>query len=549
MSAGRFYSLLILLALAAAIIVLRVADLTIIKRDFLLRQSDARIRRVVTIPAHRGMIVDRNNKPLAISTRVFAVWANPKEFHAEPKQLSELSALLGVSENTLRRRTADDSHTFVYLKRGVSPKTLEKIKAFKLAGLFWQPEYKRFYSEGEVVSHVVGFTNIDGAGQEGLELAYDNWLRGVPGKKEVIKDNVGHIVAELNSLQEPREGHHLRLTLDSRIQYIAYSALSQAVAENNAEAGSIVVLDADKGEVLAMANWPSFDPNHITGERDGSMRNRAVIDQFEPGSTIKPFAMAAFLASGKFSPEDKIETAPGWINVGGHVKKDVHNYGELTVEGVLVKSSNVGMSKMALEIEPESLWKMLHNFGFGERTFSGFPGEVQGNLPNYPVWRPVDTTSLAIGYGLSVTTLQLAEAYAVIANGGVKHPVRLIMRDQPLDSERVLSKEISDTVLGMLTDVVEVGTGRKAKVQGYHVAGKTGTARVAIDGGYDKHHYIGTFVGLAPATDPKLVVAVMVKNPQPQHYGGLVAAPAFAKVMAGALRLLAVAPDNLTKST
>lgn len=534
--------------LAATAIVWRMFDLHILERNFLLKQSNARIRRIVSIPAHRGMITDRNGKPLAISAQVKSVWVNPTEFSATEKNLETVSALLNLKKNSLKDLLNKYKRKhFVYLKRGISPELGEKISELNLDGLHQLNGYKRFYPEADVTAHIIGFTNVDDHGQEGIELAFDQQLHGVSGKKEVLKDRHGHIVAELDNLQEPQQGKDLTLSIDSNIQYLAYSELNKTIQKFNAQDGSIVVMDVTTGEVLAMVNLPSYNPNHIVHVGDGRLRNRAVTDQFEPGSTMKAFSMAVFLASGQFHPTDKIDTNPGWINLDRHIIKDVHNHGVLTVAEALQKSSNVGFALMASQINPESMWQTYHKLGFGEATYSGFPGEVPGNLTHKPKWSITDVASFSRGYGLAVTTLQLAHAYSTIANGGVEHPVSLLKLDRVAQGDRKLSEKVVATLTDMLESVTQKGgTATRARVSGYRVAGKTGTAYIAGQNGYDHRHYMASFIGFAPVSNPKLVVAVVVHNPSKiSHYGGVVAAPAFAKVMAGALRLLAVSPDNL----
>lgn len=543
----RYFILLSVLAVAGASLVWRISHLNITQRDFLLKQSDARIRRQIHIPAHRGMITDRHGKPLAISAQVFAVWVNPKLMTEKDESLKSLVNLLEIKKEVLEKKLNTD-RSFVYLKRGLSPEVSNKINALKLAGVFIQPEYKRFYPEAEVTSHVIGFTNIDDVGQEGIELAYNSYLRGIPGKKEVIKDRVGNIVDELRSIREPKEGHDLALSLDSRVQYLAYLELKKAMTEYNATAGSIVILDVETNEVLAMVNQPSFNPNHIVGAPDGRHRNRAVTDQFEPGSTMKAFTIVSILNSGKFKPADEIDTNPGWINLDGHVIEDVRNFETVSVVKAIEKSSNVAMCKMALELAPEDLTKTLRNVGFGESTYSGFPGEVAGQIADHRTWKPIEVATLSIGYGVATTTLQLAQAYSVLANHGVRHKVSLLKADESTRGARVLNSEVVDDVMQMLESVVKTGTGRRAKVKGYRVAGKTGTAHIAGANGYDQKRAIASFVGIAPVSKPKLVAAVVIFEPKPKHYGGLVAAPVFSKVMGGALRLLNVPPDDVVKS-
>lgn len=543
----RYWLLLTIMLFGAAAIISRLVYLDIINRDFLLQQSTSRIQRVVNIPAHRGMITDRNGKPLAISAQVNSVWVNPKEFSATYANTKHVADLLRLEQSSLAALLRKDAKRhFVYLKRGVSPELGSKLMQLNLPGLYIQNSYKRFYPQADVTAHIVGFTNIDDRGQEGIELAYDQQLRGIPGKKEVLKDRRGHIVAELNSIREPEEGQDLSLSLDSNIQYLAYSELAKTIEQFEAHDGSIVVLDVNTGEVLAMVNMPSFNPNNITDTSEGRLRNRAATDQFEPGSTIKAFSMAAILASGKFAPSDTIDTNPGWIRLEHHVIHDVHNHGVLTVAEALQKSSNVAMALMSKEIPAESMWQTFHNFGFGEVSYCGFPGEVAGTLTHKTLWSLTDVASFSRGYGLSVTTLQLAHAYAIMAAGGVDHGVSLLKVTRAGQGTRKLSAHVARQVNKMLHSVTEKGgTGRRARVSHYQVAGKTGTAYIAGRSGYDQKHYMSSFIGFAPVSKPKIVVAVVVHNPKKSHFGGLVAAPAFAKVMAGALRLLAVTPDDV----
>lgn len=541
----RYIILLTILSLVGLSLAWRIIYLNVLERDFLLKQSDARIRRQISIPAHRGMITDRYGKPLAISTQVFAIWANPKLMQSGEQDFSALSSYLGLKPSALKAKLNTEK-SFVYLKRGLSPELANKIKEMKLVGVFLQPEYKRFYPESDVMAHVVGFTNIDDKGTEGLELAFDSHLRGIPGKKEVIKDRMGNIVDELRSIREPKEGSDLTLSLDSRVQYIAYLELKEAMTQYSAKAGSIVVLDVDTNEVIAMVNLPSYNPNHILPAKDGRYRNRAITDQFEPGSTLKAFTMASILASGKFKPEDQINTEPGYISIDGHVIRDIHYFGPLTAADAIKKSSNVAIAKMAMQVPPKLLVKTLENVGFGEPTYCGFPGEVGGGISNHRTWKPIDIASLSIGYGVTATTLQMANAYGVLAAGGIKRPVRMIKSDEPIANERVLDAKLVEKVIAILESVTQKGgSGVRAQVSGYRVAGKTGTAHIAAGHGYDKDKVISSFIGIVPVSKPKFVTAVVIYEPKPSHYGGLVAAPVFSKVMTSALRILDVPPDDV----
>jgi cell division protein FtsI (penicillin-binding protein 3) len=541
---GRFYFFVVILALCLIALIWRMQDLSIHQRSFLQQQSDVRTIRVIDIPAHRGMITDRNSAPLAVSTPVDAIWINPQIFIATPEQLTELAKLLHISYHSLQNKISQNSgRYFVYLKRHVAPGLCDQVKALDISGLFFQREYRRYYPEAEVTAHILGFTNVDDRGQEGLELAYDSWLQGIPGKRKVLKDRLGHVVAVMNTIRDPQQGHDLALSIDRRIQYLAYLELKETVQKYHADSGSAVVLDVKTGEILAMANQPSYNPNdRPANEHDGRYRNRAVTDVFEPGSTMKTFSIASALESNKYKPSTEIDTNPGWYVIDGNTISDEGiNHKVLTVAGVLQKSSNIGIAKMTLSLQAQHLWNVLHAFGFGERTVSGFPGETAGSLVNHPIWRPFVLATLSFGYGVSVTPLQLADAYAVIATGGIKRPVTFIKVDNPPLGEEVISSKVAHQMLVMLESVIESGgTGIRASIPGYRVAGKTGTAYIAGLHGYNKERYVASFVGIAPVNDPRLVVAVVIKDPQDQHFGGLVAAPAFAHIMGKALRIMDV---------
>lgn len=542
----RFYFIVALLIVAGLCIVWRLFDLNVLQRSFLLKQSDARSVRDIQIPAYRGMITDRTGSPLAISSPVDAVWVNPKDYKATYAQELNLAKDLGLPFKYVARHTHDKRRGFVYLKRQNSPFVAQEVKDLAIPGVYLQREYKRFYPEGEVTAHVVGLTNIDDQGQEGLELAYQKWLSGQPGEREVIRDRKGHIIRNIAILKQPLQGHDLALSIDHRIQYIAYSVLKQAVAEYHAKSGSIVVLNDKTGEVLAMANAPSYNPNDRPKDHDGRYRNRAVTDMFEPGSVIKPFNIALALQSGRYTPDSVIDTSPGRMRIGNLVVKDDGlDYGRIDLTTVLQKSSNIGAAKILMSLPAKSYWDLLHRFGFGEITHSGFPGETPGRFVPQNKWYPTVVATLAYGYGIAVTTLQLAHAYGVLANHGVSEPVSLVKLDAVPQGTQVVSQDVAHEVVTMLEAVVERGgTGLHASIPHYRVAGKTGTAYISNGHGYDKHRYISSFVGMAPASDPQLVVAVVLKEPHGQHFGGLVSAPVFAKVMAASLRILDIAPDG-----
>ena len=545
----RFLVVMAILLLAVIALVSRLLYVNVIDRHFLLKQSKARIMRSVTIPAYRGIISDRLNVPLAISTPLQSIWLNPQIFKASDADFSNIMRQLQLNPVKTKQRIAraKKSHKeFMYLKRLNSPTLAKAVMDLHVTGVFSEREYKRFYPEGEVASQLVGLTNVDDQGQEGIELAYNRWLAGSPGKKEIIRDRLGRTVANVALLKNPVQGKNLALSIDHRIQYLAYRSLKEAVNKYHAQSGSVVVMDSQTGEVLAMVNQPSYNPNNRPSNTGGVYRNRALTDTFEPGSTMKPFTIALALKSGEYTPETTVDTNPGRMKVGGYeIKDDGLNYGVITLSEVLQKSSNIGAAKVMLTLSPQNFWRLLRDIGFGQRTQSGFPGEAPGTLVARSTWYPSVVAAMAYGYGIAVTTMQMAHAYQVLANLGQSVPVSLLkITDKPA-KKRVLAEDVAQKILAMLQNVVEKGTGTRAQVPGYTVAGKTGTAYIAGPKGYDKQRFIASFVGVAPATRPRLVVAVMVRDPKGQHFGGLVSAPVFAKVMAGSLRLLNIPPDNL----
>jgi cell division protein FtsI (penicillin-binding protein 3) len=545
---GRRAFLLLCLGLAAGVLVWRAVSLQVLDKEFLLTQGQARHLRTVTLPAHRGMIQDRNGEPLAISTPVESVWVNPQELADEQQRIPELTRLLELNTSAVQRQLASRAdREFLYLRRHIDPATAARVEALDIPGVYLQREYRRYYPDGEVTAHVVGFTNIDDAGQEGLELAYDEWLAGEPGAKRVIKDGKSHIVEDVESISLPSPGKDLRLSIDRRIQYLAYRELLAAIQEHQARAASAVVLDVRSGEVLAMVNQPSFNPNNRQNLRSSDMRNRAVTDVFEPGSTMKPFIAATALATGRYQPHTPVSTSPGWMRVGVNTVRDVHDYGDLDLTGVIRKSSNVGISKVALSLAAEDIWTNLSDLGFGVQTFSGFPGEASGLLPHFSGWNAIETATLSFGYGVSVTPLQLAQAYAVLAGDGVRRSITFLHDAGATEERRVMPAAITRAVRAMLEEAVGPdGTAPAARVPGYRVAGKTGTVRKSERGGYSDSKYLAVFAGMAPASDPRVVMVVMVDEPSGgKYYGGQVAAPVFSHVMAAALRLLAVPPDDV----
>ncbi|GIX27612.1 MAG: peptidoglycan synthetase [Burkholderiales bacterium] len=524
----------------------RAAYLQAVKTDFLQQKGEARFLRVVEVSAHRGRILDRHGEPLAVSTPVESVWASPEDVPQEGSVLGKLAAILEMDPRALLARIRENpDRGFVYLKRHLSPEAAARVAALQIEGVFLQREYRRYYPSGEAAAHLIGFTNVDDDGQEGIELAYQDLLKGVPGSRRVIKDRLGRVVEDVRSLREPKPGQDLTLSVDRRIQYLAYRELKQAVEKHRARAGGIVVLDSVTGEVLALANVPSYNPNDRAQAKPSRVRNRAVTDAFEPGSTLKPFTVAAALASGRYRSATPIDTRPGSLTIGPATVRDAHPHGILTVAEVVQKSSNVGAAKMALALPAKELWSTLERVGFGTPSGSGFPGEVSGRLRPYQSWRPIEQATLSYGHGISVSLLQLARAYTVFATDGRLLPVSFLKAEAPAAGERVFSPQVARAVRDMLELAVQPGgTAPSARVLGYRVAGKTGTAHKLVDGRYAPDLYVSSFVGFAPASRPRLVVAVMVDEPRAGgYYGGVVAAPVFARVVEGALRMLDVPPD------
>ena len=471
---GRRRFVIGLVLIAALVMVWRLFDLHILRKDFLQGQGDARALRVVSMAAHRGMIMDRHGEPLAISTPVDSVWANPRDIHFEGKQRIKLAKLLDMSSEQLGQRLAERSdREFVYLKRHVRPDLASEVMALKVPGISLQREYRRYYPTGEVSGHMLGFTNIDDIGQEGIELAYDDWLRGHDGSKRVLKDRLGHVIADVESIRQPEAGKPLYLSIDRRLQYLAYTELKAAVQKHKAKSASLVMMDVNTGEVLAMVNQPTFNPNNRKGLRGTLYRNRAVTDVFEPGSTMKPFTVSAALEAGLYETDTIIDTNPGFYNVGTNTVRDIRNYGSIDVASVISKSSNVGASKIALSLQPDQLWQVFNRVGFGDITNSGFPGESSGLLSDFQKWREIDRATLAFGYGLSVTPLQLAQAYTVFARKGKMQPATLLRIGEEQRAPEVIdvmSRKTARNVLRMLETVVTPeGTGANAQVHGYRV--------------------------------------------------------------------------------
>ena len=512
---------------------------------FLQQKGESRHTRVIEISATRGKIVDRNNEPLAISTPVESVAASPADVEMTREQTQRLGKLLNLGAADLKKKLADTNREFVYLKRQIPPEEAARVVALGIPGVFLQREYRRYYPAGDVTAHLIGFTDVDGKGQEALELAFESEIAGRAGSRRVLRDRLGHIVEDVESIATPQDGRTLRLSIDTKIQYLAYRELKAAVTAHRARAGGIVVLDVTTGEVLAIANVPSFNPNNRERFDPKRTRNRAVTDLFEPGSTLKPFTAAAALEAGTVRPESVIQTAPGHLAIGNRVIRDPHPQGALTVGQVIQKSSNIGAAKIALELKPEALWTLFNQVGFGVQPHSGFPGEVAGKLRAATTWRPIEQATMSYGHGISVSLLQLARSYLIFASDGELRPVTLVRRDAPPESTRVISPATARAVRRMLEMAVQPGgTAPRAQVVGYRIAGKTGTTHKIEGKGYALDKYVSSFVGFAPASKPRLIVAVMIDEPAAgQHYGGAVAAPVFSEVMAGALRMLATAPD------
>jgi len=548
----RFRVVIGLLAIMVGAICWRIIDLQVVDRDFLKGQGDARSLRHIPIPAHRGLITDRNGEPLAVSTPVTTLWANPKEMQASKDRWPQLAAALGQNPQQLAERlTQQASKEFIYLVRGLTPEQGQHVLDLKVPGVYGLEEFRRFYPAGDVTAHMVGFTDLDDHGREGVELAYDEWLAGVPGKRQVIKDRRGRLIKDIQVTKNAKAGKTLALSIDLRLQYLATRELRNAIAEQDAKAGSLVIMDVKTGEVLAMVNQPTYNPNNRRSMFPAAMRNRAIIDVFEPGSTVKPISMSAALQSGRWKPTDKVEVYPGSLQIGRYTIKDVsRSEGPiLDLTGILINSSNVGMSKIAFDIGGEAIYRVMSQVGLGQYTGLGFPGERVGNLPNHREWRKAETATLSYGYGLSVTALQLVHAYAALANDGKMVPLSIIKVDKAPEAVQAIPKETAETVQGMLQQVIEAPRGVfRAQVPFYHVAGKSGTARKATVGskGYTENAYRSLFAGFGPMSDPRYAIVVVIDEPgKGGYFGGLVSAPVFSKVMSGTLRLMNVPPDNL----
>jgi len=542
--AFRSRLMMLLIAIAFVALAARAIHLQVLDNDFLQRQGEVRYGRTLELPASRGKMLDRNGIVLASSLPARAIWASPEDFEATPEQLARLADLLGMPERDLRRRVAGEDKTFVYLKRQVETDVAERIQALEIPGVHQRKEYKRHYPQAEALAHVVGFTNVEDVGQEGIELAQEKLLAGQPGSRRVIRDGRGRTIENLGMIREPRDGQDIQLSIDSKIQYHAFAALRDAVAEHKAKAGAVVVIDVRTGEVLALANLPTYDPNQRAQLSGAQLRNRVITDTFEPGSTLKPFTTLLALESGKFTPQTVIDTAPGRLTIGGRTIGDAHPHGALTVEQVLQKSSNVGTVKLALTLPAQKMWEFYTAAGFGQAPRIGFPGAVAGRVRPYKSWKPIEQATMSYGHGISVSLIQLARAYSLFARNGDIVPLTMLKSQEPAPGVPVASPKTTAAVRKMLEMAAGPGgTAPLAQVPGYRVAGKTGTALKQEGGRYVKK-YVASFVGFAPVSDPRLVVAVMIDEPSAgKYYGGLVAAPVFSRIVGDALRSLRVPPD------
>lgn len=544
-----FWRLVVVMAVTGGVVLAllgRALDLQVLNRDFLIDEADARHLRTVPIPAHRGIVTDRDGAPLAVSSPVFSAWAHPGKLLDHADMIAPLAKALGRSSADLRSYLEQRAEReFVYLRRHMPPDLTEHLRDLDVPGVNLQRELRRFYPAGRVAAQLIGFTDIDGNGLEGVERAFDKPLSGAPGAKRVLRDSLGRIIEDVELIREPKPGKNITLSIDRDIQYLAYRELKRATHRHRAEHGSVVVLDVHTGELLAVANQPSFNPHRRSRVNAGARRNRAFANAYEPGSVIKPFTIAAALRSGSVSPHEVLDTSPGTMRVGRHTVRDPLDYGKLDVAGIIRKSSNVGATKVSLRTPPRELWSTLEDFGFGAYTGVDFVGESSGHLDPAPPRGDVARATWSYGYGMAATPLQLARAYAALASGGVMRPVTVLRQDGPDEGHRVLEASIAERLGRMLEAVVEPGgTGVRAQVPGYRVAGKTGTARKSVAGGYSEDEYVAIFAGFAPADDPRIAVAVVIDDPAGEaYYGGQVAAPVFSEVVSGTLRVLNVAPQ------
>ncbi len=547
----RWHLLLMSLLLALTVLIGRAVYLQVLDRQFLQKQGDMRHVDVLPLPSHRGRIIDRNGELLAISTPVKSLWVNPREFReadVAAHQVQVMADLIELPVAEIYRRTGmDDNRVFSYLKRRMNPELVDQVMALNIPGVYAEREYRRYYPGGEVAAHLIGFTNIDDSGQEGMELAYNDWLSGSEGARRILRDGKRRIIEDIENIKPPLPGKDITLSIDQRLQYLAYRELKRAVIQHQAKSGSLALLDTHTGEVLALVNQPSYNPNGSGKPKGSATRNRALTDIYEPGSTVKPFVVACALELGLFRPDTVIDTTPGRMSVGRNTVRDVHNYGVLDVAHILQKSSNVGVTKIALNVPARKLWAFFNNLGFGQSLDTGFPGEARGRLPDYRGWDAFEQATLSFGYGMSTSTLQLARGYLALANDGIMPMVGVLKRDGSTETHQIMSAGAARSVRTMLEQVVtREGTALKASIPGFRVAGKTGTVKKSSPaGGYTESLYLSVFAGMAPASNPRLVMVVMIDEPSAgEYYGGAVAAPVFSSVMEGALRQLNVAPDQ-----
>lgn len=530
-------------------LIARAVQLQIFEHSFLQAQGDARHHRTLAIPSHRGDLLDRNGAPLAISTPIDSVWGDPAQLQQAEQKIPQLAKILSLSPDDLLarvNRAAQEKKEFIYIARHIRPDIATSVVELDFPGVSMLREYRRYYPSADAAAHVIGFTDIDDIGREGMEMAYNEWLSGEPGLRRVIRDLNGREIEGVEIVREAVPGKDLHLSIDKQLQFFATRGLNQAIEQHKAASASIVVMNVVTGEVVAMANYPSYNPNSVVERTGEKQRNRSITDVFEPGSTIKPFTIAAAISSGKFNAADTVSTSPGRYRIGKYEVRDINDYGLLDLRGIIKKSSNVGVSKVATQLDPMHMWTMFDQFGFGHAPGSAFPGEAAGYLNHPTVWHHVEQATLSYGYGISVSILQLVRAYAAIANDGVMPEVTFIRRDESAPGKRIISKKVAGELKYMLESAVsDEGTGRAARIPGYRVAGKTGTSHRAQGGSYAEDRYISVFAGFAPVSQPRFASVVVVHDPSAgQHFGGSVAAPVFASVMANALRLHAIEPDN-----
>jgi len=544
LSALRSRIAFFLLTLGFVALIARAVWLQVFSQDYLQREGQVRYQRTLELPASRGKILDRNGQTLATSLPASAVWVNPPEYRASEAQVLQLSRLLGMKVSDLHQRVGQEEKTFVYLRRQVDSDLARQVESLQIPGVHLRREYKRYYPEGETAAHVVGFTNVEDSGQEGIELSKEKHLSGIAGSRVVIRDRLGRIIEDVREVRDPQHGTDIALSIDSRIQFIAFNAIRDAVEEHRAKAAAAVVIDVETGELLALANWPSYNPNQRAHLSGAQLRNRVITDIFEPGSTMKPFTTALALNSARVRPESTFNVAPGRMTIGSHTISDAHAYGVLTVEQILQKSSNIGTAKMALQIPPQEMWQLFMQVGFGQVPDIGFPGAVAGRVRPHRTWKPIEQATMSYGHGISVSLLQLARAYSIFARDGELIPVTMLRQAAKAQGDPVIRAETAKTVRRMLELAAGPGgTAPQAQIQGYRVAGKTGTAHKLENGRY-ANKYVASFVGFAPVSDPRIIIAVMVDEPSAgKYFGGLVAAPIFARIGGESLRTMRVMPD------